>query len=164
MADPNTDVTVFRSAEPDREVEAANVLERLKSEGIPAYIAGDDTPGVVVDTCEVRVPAEYREQADQAVRPGSEEGDTSDDMDMVPIFSSQNHNAEMEALSIQSILESAGISAVVVGASTIPSLPFEVHVPKAFADDAERAIAAARAAGPEAAEEAAVETNPEPGA
>jgi len=161
MADPNTDVTIFRSAEPDREVEAANIVERLRSAGIEAYTAADDVPGVVVDTCEVRVPAESREQAEALIRPGAEEGDTSSALDMVTIFSSQNHNAEMESLAIQSILESSGIQAVVVGASAIPSLPFEVQVARSMVDEAERAIAAARAAGPEAAEEAAMQTEPE---
>jgi hypothetical protein len=161
MADPSTDVTVFRSAEPDREVEAANIAERLRSAGIQAYVAGDDVPGVVVDTCEVRVPADFSEQAEALVGPGFEEGDTSPELDLVTIFSSQNHNAEMEALAIQSILESAGIQSVVVGASSIPSLPFEVQVARSTVDDAERAIAAARAAGPEAAEEAALQSEPE---
>ena len=161
MADPNTDVTIFRSAEPDREVEAANIVERLRSAGIEAYAAGHDVPGVVVDTCEVRVPAESREQAEALIRPGAEDGDASSALDMVTIFSSQNHNAEMEALAIRSILESSGIQAEVVGASSIPSLPFEVQVARSMVDEAERAIAAARAAGPEAAEEAAMQSEPE---
>ena len=86
--------------------------------------------------------------------PESDVVDTSHDLDMVPFFSSSNHDAEMEALAIQAILEANGIPAVFVGATTIPSLEFQVQVPRARLDEAERVVAEARAAGPEAAAEA----------
>ena len=80
--------------------------------------------------------------------------DPSHDLDLVTLFSSSNHDAEMEAMAIHGILEANGIPSVLVGASTIPVLSFQVQVPKARLQDAERAVAEARAAGPEAALEA----------
>jgi len=84
--------------------------------------------------------------------------DPGHDLDMVTLFSSMNHDAEMEALSIQSVLEGAGIEAVLVGPSTIPSVEFQVQVPRAQKDDAERVLAAAREAGPASADEAEKQT------
>ena len=80
------------------------------------------------------------------------------DLDMVPIFSSMNHDAEMEAQSIHSLLESNGIESAVVGPSTIPSVEFQVQVPRAQLEEAERIMAEARAAGPSAADEAEAES------
>ncbi len=73
---------------------------------------------------------------------------------MVTLFSSSNVDAELEANNIHSLLQANGIPSVVVGASVIPSLEFQVQVPRAYAQEAERLIAEARAAGPEAAEAA----------
>lgn len=95
---------------------------------------------------------EDREREPESEEP--QEVDTSPDLDMVALFSSSNHKAEMEALSIQSLLEANGIPSVLVGPSTIPSLEFQVRVPRHLVDDAARTVAEARAAGPEAAEEA----------
>jgi hypothetical protein len=80
--------------------------------------------------------------------------DPSSEMDMVPVFEADGTTAEMEAMGIQAILESNGIPAMTVGTSCIPSLPFEVRVPKEDLDRALSAIADAQAAGPAAAEEA----------
>ncbi len=80
--------------------------------------------------------------------------DESSDFDMVTLFSSSNHDAEMEATSIHSMLQASGIPTVVVGPSVIPSLAFQVQVPRTYADEAERLLEEARAAGPEAAAEA----------
>ncbi len=92
---------------------------------------------------------------DREWEPESEEVNPSSELDMVTLFSSSNHKAEMEAMSIRALLESNGIPAVVVGPSTIPSLEFQVQVPRHLLDDARRAVAEAREAGPQAAEEAA---------
>ncbi len=85
-----------------------------------------------------------------------EEGDidVSSDLDMVTLFSSSNVDAEMEAASIHAMLEANGIPSVVVGASVIPSLEFQVQVPRARAAEAERVLEEAREAGPDAAAEA----------
>jgi Putative prokaryotic signal transducing protein len=83
------------------------------------------------------------------------EEETSDDgMEMVTIFNSPNHDAEQEALEIHALLESEGISSVVIGPSVIPSLEFRVEVPRRHVEEAQKIIADARAAGPAAAEEA----------
>ena len=80
--------------------------------------------------------------------------DPSHDLDLVTIFSSSNVDAEMEALAIHSILQASGIPSVVVGASTIPALDFQVQVPRANVAEAQRVLQEAREAGPEAAAEA----------
>jgi hypothetical protein len=87
-------------------------------------------------------------------QPHTEHVDLSHDLDMVILFSSSNVDAEMEATAIHSMLQSNGVPSLVVGASTIPVLEFQVQVPRAFADEAERLLEEARSAGPEAADEA----------
>ena len=80
--------------------------------------------------------------------------DPSSNLDSVIVFSSSNHDAEMEATAIQTMLQSNGIDATLVGPSVIPSLEFQVRVPRSEVEEAARLIAEARAAGPEAAAEA----------
>jgi hypothetical protein len=82
------------------------------------------------------------------------EPDDSEDFDLVTVFSSNEHDAEMEALSVQSVLDAGGIPAVIVGSSVLPNLPFEVRVPNSRLEEAEALIAASEAAGPAGAEEA----------
>jgi hypothetical protein len=89
-----------------------------------------------------------------ADEPESESVDTSHDLDMVVLFRSSNHDAEMEALTINGMLDAAGIPSAIVGPSTIPSLEFQVQVPRARLEEARRLLDEARAAGPSAAEEA----------
>ena len=86
--------------------------------------------------------------------PELERMNPSADLDTVTLFSSSNHDGEMEATNIRGMLESNGIDAVVVGPSVIPSLEFQVQVARSEAEEARRFIAEARAAGPEAAAEA----------
>ena len=83
--------------------------------------------------------------------------DTSHDLDMVPLYFSQTIEADVEAEVIRGILESNGIP-VSVSSSTIPSLGFEILVPRARAYEARRIIEEQRAAGPEAAAEAEAAT------
>ncbi|HLN01793.1 MAG TPA: hypothetical protein VK335_21065 [Bryobacteraceae bacterium] len=78
----------------------------------------------------------------------------SHDLDMVTLFSSQNHDAEMEANAIHGVLEANGVPSMVVGTPQIPSFEFQVQVPKARLEEAERVLAEAREAGPAAAVEA----------
>jgi hypothetical protein len=80
--------------------------------------------------------------------------DPSHDLDMVTLFSSPNHDAEMEANAIHALLEANGIPSFVVGTASIPSLEFEVQVPRSRLAEAERVLAEAREAGPEGALEA----------
>ena len=78
----------------------------------------------------------------------------SHDLDMVTLFSSMNHDAEMEANAIHGVLEASGIPSILVGTPQIPAFEFQVQVPKARLEEAERALAEAQEAGPEAAVEA----------
>jgi hypothetical protein len=80
--------------------------------------------------------------------------DPSHDFDLVALFASSNHDAEMEAEAIRGLMEANGIPSIVVGAPQIPSLEFQVQVPKSRLEEAERVLAEARAAGPAAAAEA----------
>ncbi|HTQ55439.1 MAG TPA: DUF2007 domain-containing protein [Bryobacteraceae bacterium] len=80
--------------------------------------------------------------------------DTSHQLDTVVLFSSSNHNSEMEAMEIHSLLQANGIPSVLVGTSTIPVLSFDVRVPRVDLEEARRVLAEAQAAGPEAAAEA----------
>jgi hypothetical protein len=73
---------------------------------------------------------------------------------MVTVFQSAGTTSEMEALSVQSLLEAAGISAMVVGTQSLPSLPEEVRVAREHVTEAKRIIADALAAGPAGAAEA----------
>ncbi len=80
--------------------------------------------------------------------------DPSHDLDMAALFSSSAHDAEMEAMAIHGILEANGIPSILVGPTTIPSLEFQVQVPRSRLEEARTVLADARAAGPAAAEEA----------
>ena len=90
-------------------------------------------------------------EPDEQSEPAVDEGH---DLDMITFFSSSNHDAEMEAMWIHSVLEANEIPSVLVGASVITSLEFQVQVPRARVEEAERVIQEARAAGPNAAAEA----------
>ncbi|HSW50011.1 MAG TPA: hypothetical protein VLH09_07545 [Bryobacteraceae bacterium] len=80
--------------------------------------------------------------------------DTSDDLDLVTLFESSEISAQMEAQLIRGVLDAGAVPAVIVGHSTLPNLPTEVRVPKAYLEEALRLIAESQAAGPRGAEEA----------
>jgi hypothetical protein len=82
------------------------------------------------------------------------EVDPSHDLDMVTLFSSSNHDAEMEANSIHALLEANGFPSLVVGTAQLPSLEFQVQVPKSLLEEARRVVEQAKEAGPAAALEA----------
>jgi hypothetical protein len=82
------------------------------------------------------------------------EVDPSHDLDMVTLFSSSNHDAELEANSIHTLLEANGFPSIVVGNSQIPSLEFQVQVPRALLQEAQHVVEQAKEAGPAAALEA----------
>ncbi len=73
---------------------------------------------------------------------------------MVAVFSSSNHDAEMEVMNIKAMLEASGVDAMIVGPHVLPSLEFQIQVSEEDVAQAEALIAEARAAGPEAAAEA----------
>ena len=97
---------------------------------------------------------EFRRAGLRYPRSMAMEPDDSEDFDLVTVFSSDEHDAEMEALAVQSVLEAGGIPAVIVGSSVLPNLPFEVRVPSSRVEEAEALIADSEAAGPAGAEEA----------
>lgn len=76
------------------------------------------------------------------------------ELDMVTLFSSMNHDAEMEAMALHGLLEANGIDAAVVGPSTIPSVEFQVQVPRSQLEAAEQLMTEAKETGPAAADEA----------
>jgi len=80
--------------------------------------------------------------------------DTSHALDMVTLFRSNTHDAEMEANAIRALLDANGIESIVVGTPQIPVFEFQVQVPRLHLEEAERVLADAQAAGPEAALEA----------
>ena len=82
----------------------------------------------------------------------------NDTEEMVVVFSSSNHDAEMEAGTIKGLLDASGVPAMVVGSHVLPSLEFEVQVSKELAHKAHELIKEARAAGPSAAAEAEAQT------
>jgi len=88
-------------------------------------------------------------------------GRKSHDLDMVPLFSSSAHDAEMEANSVHALLDANGIPSVVVGSSVLPVVEFQVQVPRAQLEDAQRILEEAEAAGPKAAAEAEAATEEE---
>jgi hypothetical protein len=155
-------VTVYRSADMNAEQDATAVRNLLIRNGLAAELLDDRSPGVVEGTWEVRVPQSELAQAEELIAqidqddPGTV--DPSHDFDMVTIAEAQGATGEMEALSIQSILDANGITAVLVGATTLPMLSFAVRVARADVERAQAALAEARAAGPAAAAEAARDT------
>jgi hypothetical protein len=165
MTDETAWITVFRSGDPSAEADATAARECLTQAGIQAIQLGDDSPGVIEGTWEVRVPQSDRTRAEAILeaRPAAPEDDESQvaheglshDLDFVSLFSSQNNDAEMEAIMIQSMLESNGIPCVVIGSAQYPSLGFEVRVPKSRLEEAVAVVEAARQSGATAEGESA---------
>jgi hypothetical protein len=156
MTDESQLITVFRSAEPSAEEEAAGARETLAKAGIPSIAVGDDIPGVIEGTWEVRVSADYRVRAEAilAAQPPEpeDEGEVADEamsheLDFVNVFGSQAAGAEMEATMIQSLLDANGIPCVLIGSAPYPSLGFEVRVPKSRLEEAVALIEEARQSG-----------------
>ena len=75
------------------------------------------------------------------------------DEGMTPVFSSSNHDAEMEALAIKGVLDSNGVPAMIVGPSLLPNLEFQVQVPEHLLTQARQLIREARQGGRRAADE-----------
>jgi len=72
---------------------------------------------------------------------------------MAAVFSSSNHDAEMEALAIKGVLDANDVPAVLVGPHVLPSLEFHVLVPEHLLADAKRLLRDARQDGRRAAVE-----------
>ncbi|MEO7142578.1 MAG: DUF2007 domain-containing protein [Bryobacteraceae bacterium] len=149
-------LTVFRSADDSAEEDAQEVRALLVESGIAAQLLDDHAPGIVEGAYEVRVPAAdvARAEALLAANPIEDEFvevDDSHDLDLETVFDAAS---EMEALSIQSVLEANGIAGVMVGDQVLPNLPFEVRVARDLAAEARRIIKQAESVGAAGAEEA----------
>jgi hypothetical protein len=156
-------VTVFRSADPSANEDAAEIAELLTNAGITAHVVDDAAPGVPQGAWEVRVAPADSARADGliATHPLEDEysgPDESHDLDMVTVFRSAGTGTESEALTVKGLLESAGLEAVIIADTRFPNLPEHVQVPRKQAAEARRVIAEALAAGPAAAEEAEAES------
>lgn len=152
-------VTVFRAVGPMATEQAQEVRDLLEEAGLEAELYTPAYPGVASGTCEVRVPQDAAGRAQELIAANCGKAelplDTSHELDLVPVFSSDAHNADMEAMAVESLLAASGIPALLVRPGPIPSLPYEVRVPRAWLEEARQVILAAQQAGPEAAEEAA---------
>jgi hypothetical protein len=80
--------------------------------------------------------------------------DPSGDLDEVTIFRADGNASEMDAASVQALLDASGIPAVVVGDARFPNFGQQVRVPKEHATEAKRLIADALVVGSAGAEEA----------
>ncbi len=152
-------VTVYRSADPNAQEDATSALELLAGNGITGILADDQVPGVPAGAWEVRVALQDKEQAEaliaaNPVEDESGEVDESHNLDMETVFQAAGTNSEMEAMSVKAMLESNGISAMVVADTRFPNLPEEVRVPRDQVTQAKRVIAAALDAGRAGADEA----------
>ena len=76
------------------------------------------------------------------------------DESMVAVFSSSNHDGELEAMAVKGVLDSNNIPSIVVGPQVLPSLEFQVQVQADQLEAARLAIRDARQGGRRAADEA----------
>jgi hypothetical protein len=71
------------------------------------------------------------------------------ELEMAPLTDGELELAvsDLEALSIKSLLAAAGIEAVIVGASPLPNLPNQIHVPAGRLQEAIELVREARRTG-----------------
>jgi len=75
------------------------------------------------------------------------------DESMTAVFSSSNHDAEMEAMAVKGVLDANGIPAIMVGPHMLPNLEFQVQVPEHLLGEAQQLLKDARHGGRRAADE-----------
>jgi hypothetical protein len=142
---------VFRSMDSSAKDDCLTLGEKLTAAGLHPVVLDDSAAGVPEGVFEVLVPAEEGTRADEIVGADrSQPGDNSESMDLETIA----NVSEVEALGIQSLLESGGISTVLIGDAVLPNIPFEVRVAREHAEQARQLIAHAEEGGPAAAAEA----------
>ena len=159
LVNMNSQITVFRSADESASEDAAKVHEMLQEAGVPATLVDDSVPGVPSGAYEVRVDPENQTRAEELVAQFSpdaehEDVDPSHELDLVTVFQTAGTSNEIEAISIQTMLENGGISAFIIGDPRFPSLGQEVRVAREHEAKARQLIEEALAAGPSGAEEA----------
>ena len=157
--------TVYRSADDDARESAEAIRDLLAGEGLNPELLDDSAPGVPEGAYVVQVPAPQAARAEELIGSARLPEDEliavndSADLNAETVFSAPaGTTAELEAMSVQSILEGAGIATIMVGDAVLPNLPFEIRVAKDQAEKARQLIEEAKASGPAAAEEAAAET------
>ena len=162
-------ITVFRSADEDAQEDSEAIRDLLSAKGLHPVLLDDSAPGVPEGAWEVQVPPAESARAEELIAEAplaeTELAEVSDSpqLDTETVFSAPGGTttAEMEALSIRSILEGAGIATVLVGDAILPNLPFEVRVAREKAEEARRIIQEARAGGESAADQGATESGVE---
>jgi len=131
----------------DADETTAAIRALLVSEGIAAEIADDTAPDVPEGAFEVRVPSADSKRAEELIAenfPDQPQGDASRKLDLETVFHAESGStSEFEAMSVKNLLESNGITAVLVGDSVLPNLPFEVRVARNKAHLARKLIAQA---------------------
>ena len=153
-------VTVYRSMDATAKEDCDTLVDILEEAGIAAVMVDDEAPGVIEGTFEVRVPARDAARAEKLIADNPlpdevEEVDDSSNLDLETVFHVEGSGAlaEMQAMNIKNLLESNGISAVLVGDSVLPNLPFAIKVARSQAGAARRLIADAEESGPIGADE-----------
>jgi hypothetical protein len=143
---------VFRSMDSSAKEDCRTLIDELTAAGLHPLLLDDTVPGVPEGVFEVRVPAAEAARAEEIANvDDSEPVDNSELLDLETIA----NVSEVEALGIKSLLESSGISTVVlVGDAVLPNFPFEVRVTHEQAAQARQLIAQAENAGPAAADAA----------
>ncbi|HUJ51170.1 MAG TPA: hypothetical protein VLW25_13260 [Bryobacteraceae bacterium] len=152
MSAPAHLVTVYRSMDEDAGETSAAIRDLLIFYSIAAEIVDDSAPGVPEGTFEVRVPSADSNRAEEVIAQNAPSpqrpGDASRRLDLETVFHSQTGpTSEFEAMNVKNLLESNGITAVLVGDSVLPNLPFEVRVARNKAQLARKLIAQAEAGG-----------------
>jgi hypothetical protein len=153
-------VTVYRSMDASAKEDCETLVDMLRDDGISAAMVDDDSPGVIEGTYEVRVPARDAAKAEKLIAENPlpdevEEVDNSSELNLETVFHAEGSGslAEMQAMNVKNLLESNGLSAVLVGDSVLPNFPFEIRVAREQADLARRLIADAEESGPIDADE-----------
>lgn len=158
-------IVVFRSGDHSAEEDAEEIRALLEEAGLAPVVLDDTAPDLPPGVWEVRVPAAQAARAEQLIWAAGETppepGDPSHELDLETVFDAMGTTAEMEALSVRSLLEANGIHSVLVGAPLYPNLRFLVRVPKQDLERARQVLEEARSAAA-AAEEAAPEGPAEP--
>jgi hypothetical protein len=89
---------------------------------------------------------------------GDERFHTTPDLDLITLYDSSIAFSEIEADVIAGVLEAGGVEAVISGNTVFPNLAFTVKVPREQLTHAQRLLAEALAAGPEAADRGEAES------
>lgn len=144
----------------DAKEDAECIVELLTDAGIRAVLLDDTAPGVVEGVFEVRVPATDASRAEDLIaeNPLPDEVEEVDDSPALDLETIASATSEMEAMSIKNLLESNDIAAMLVGDPVLPNIPFEVRVARDQVKRARKLLADVEQTGPEAAEEAELES------